>query len=97
MEKPDTELSLKKFAAFAVPYSYMICCLYLLAFWGSFNFNIFEFVGFQEIVKLSLYSFIGFSITSIVGVSVSELIRGDSLPPLHLNGNRKAGRVFFYL
>jgi hypothetical protein len=75
------DLSIPKNLSFAAPYGLFVALLYLFAFWGTFNLNILEFVGFADLAKLALYPLAASFIFLLMGVAISELVRGDSLPP----------------
>jgi hypothetical protein len=75
------DLSIPKNLSFAAPYGFFIAVLYLFAFWGTFKLNILEFVGFADLAKLALYPLAASFIFLLMGAAISELARGDSLPP----------------
>lgn len=75
------EISYKKYIAVAVPYGSALSLLYLWGYWGPFNINILEFVGFSELAKLALYPFLASFIFILFSVAFAEVMRGDSLPP----------------
>jgi hypothetical protein len=74
------EIPYKKYLAFAVPYSVAVSLLYLFGYWGSFNINVLEFIGLNEIAKLALYPLLVSLIFMMMGFAFG-LIIGGRLPP----------------
>lgn len=75
------DISISKYLSFAAPYGLLVAALYLFAFWGTFKLNILEFVGFADLTKLAVYPLAACFIFLLAGCALSELVRGDSLPP----------------
>lgn len=75
------DISFKRYFAFSVPYGAIVASLYLFGYWGAFEINILEFVGFSELVKLAAYPLLASLTFLIIGYALSELFHGDSLPP----------------
>lgn len=75
------ELSISKYISFATPYAFVAASLYLFAFWGSFRINIFEFIGFSDLVKLALYPLVMSIILYLPGFIIFQLVAGNSMPP----------------
>lgn len=74
------DLSISKYLSFAAPYGLLVAALYLFAFWGTFNLNMLEFVGFADLTKLAVYPLAACLIFLLAGCTLSEVVIGDSLP-----------------
>lgn len=75
------EIQYKKYIAVTVPYSGALSLLYLWGYWGTFNFNFLEFIGFSDLAKLALYPFLGSFISFLIGSSISQVLLRGALPP----------------
>lgn len=75
------DLPFSKYIAFITPYGFVVASLYLFAFWGSFKLNILEFVGFSDLIRLSLYPIAISLVVFVPGFALSQLAIGSSLPP----------------
>lgn len=70
LHKPSERLSL---VTIAVSYAIFISACYLMAFWGSFGINVFQFVGLTDFAKLAIHP-VALAVAGFAGISVVQAI-----------------------
>jgi hypothetical protein len=68
-------------AYFVGIYAVVLAALYILGYWGSFQFNVLEFIGLGDVLSYALYPLLVAVIPVIVGAAWSEWSRGNLFPP----------------
>jgi len=63
-----TKDKLTKIVYFVAPYSVFVSFLYLLAYWSTFNINIFGYIAISDIIRISLFPLVSSLLFLIVGV-----------------------------
>lgn len=70
------EDKLIKIISLSTTFGFLICAIYLFAYWSSFGINILEFAGLSDFIKLGIYPvFVGFSffvIGSFIGILLPD-------------------------
>lgn len=87
------EIPYKKYIAIVIPYAGLVSTLYLLGYWGSFNVNILEYVGLQDLIKLALFPFLGAFIMLLIVYGMQEIIQWKLISPGG-GSNSALGRLF---
>ncbi len=70
----------KEILVVVVPYFGAVAACYLFGYWGAFNVNILEYVGFADIAKLSIYPLLASLAFVLSGYLISELLAAPTLP-----------------
>ncbi len=75
----------QKYLTLIIPYSIGISTLYLFGYWGSFNINIFEYIGISDVLKIAIYQLIHYGSLILLGVVTAHLfinpVMSKALPP----------------
>ncbi|CAJ0742121.1 hypothetical protein R16034_02980 [Ralstonia edaphis] len=74
-------------ATLAVSYSFFVSACYLMAFWGSFGINVFQFAGLTDFAKLAIYP-VALATVGIFGGTFLQAINSTLLR----GGARETGR-----
>lgn len=82
----------KKYLSFAVPYGVAVSLLYLFGYWGYFDLNVLEFIGFAEIAKLALYPLLGSLVLLLIAFVFSEMVSVKLPPGGTITRTRQFGR-----
>jgi len=68
-------------AYFVGIYALVLSALYLLGYWGTFQFNILEFIGFGDVLSYALFPLLVAVVPIVVGAVWAQLYRVSQLPP----------------
>ena len=71
----------KEAVAVAVPYLIAVGACHLFGYWGAFNINVLEFIGFADLGKLAVYPLVASLASSLAGVLFTQLVLGPHFPP----------------
>jgi len=74
-------LDLKEIIAIAVPYFVVVSAAYLFGYWGAFNMNVLEYIGFADIAKISVFPLLASLAYVVAGFLISEFLHSSRLPP----------------
>ena len=66
--------SYQKYLAVMLPFSITVSSLFLFGYWGSFNVNIFEYIGITDVIKISIYQLAACGIFFVIGSIIGNMV-----------------------
>ncbi|MET0061795.1 MAG: hypothetical protein ABW176_05815 [Candidatus Thiodiazotropha endolucinida] len=68
------------------PYALTVSTLYLLGYWSTFGINIFEYLTFSEVIKITIQQLISYGLPLVIGVFIFEIYIGPPFRKIYPPG-----------